>query len=49
MEVRQPQYFRFVIKESVEMDDDVTHRIMEGWMKWRQTSEILLDALVQGS
>ncbi|XP_070056765.1 uncharacterized protein [Nicotiana tomentosiformis] len=40
------KYLGLVIQEGEEIDEDVTHRIGVGWMKWRLTSRILCDKRV---
>ncbi|XP_070017847.1 uncharacterized protein [Nicotiana sylvestris] len=40
------KYFRSVIQEGGEIDEDITHRIGVGWMKWRLASGVLYDKRV---
>ncbi|KAF3625884.1 hypothetical protein FXO37_30633 [Capsicum annuum] len=40
------KYVGSMIQENGEIDEDVTHRIGVGWMKWRLASEILCDKKV---
>nr|XP_016433670.1 PREDICTED: uncharacterized protein LOC107760169 [Nicotiana tabacum] len=37
------KYLGFVIQGNGEIDEDVTYRIGEGWMKWRIASSVLCD------
>ncbi|KAG5611484.1 hypothetical protein H5410_022765, partial [Solanum commersonii] len=37
------KYLGSIIQENGEIDDDVTHHISVGWMKWRFTSVVLCD------
>ncbi|XP_070006676.1 uncharacterized protein [Nicotiana sylvestris] len=40
------KYLGSVIQEGGEIDEDVTHRIEVGWMKWRLASGVLCDKRV---
>jgi hypothetical protein len=40
------QYLRSMLQSEGEIDEDVSHRIRTGWVKWRQTSGILCDKKV---
>lgn len=40
------KYLGSMIQENGEIDEDVTHRIGVGWMKWRLASTILCDKKV---
>jgi hypothetical protein len=35
------RYLGSMLQSNVDIDEDVSHRIVAGWMKWRQASEIL--------
>ncbi|XP_019240349.1 PREDICTED: uncharacterized protein LOC109220340 [Nicotiana attenuata] len=37
------KYFGSIIQGNGEIDEDVTHRIRAGWMKWRLVSDVLCD------
>ncbi|GJV15561.1 retrovirus-related pol polyprotein LINE-1 [Tanacetum coccineum] len=37
------RYLRYVIHKSGRIEDDVTHRIQVGWLKWRATTGIMCD------
>ncbi|XP_070036950.1 uncharacterized protein [Nicotiana tomentosiformis] len=37
------KYLRSIIQGNGEIDEDVSHRIGAGWMKWRLTSGVLYD------
>jgi hypothetical protein len=39
-------YLRSMLQSDGEIDEDVSHRIRVGWVKWRQTSSILCDKKV---
>ena len=40
------RYLGSMLQNNCEIDEDVSHRIKAGWMKWRQTSGILCDRKV---
>ncbi|XP_060182744.1 uncharacterized protein LOC132612646 [Lycium barbarum] len=40
------KYLGSIIQGNGEIDDDVTHRIGAGWMKWKLSSEVLCDKKV---
>ncbi|XP_070018806.1 uncharacterized protein [Nicotiana sylvestris] len=37
------KYLWSIIQDNVEIDEDVTHRIGAGWMRWRLASGVLFD------
>lgn len=37
------KYLGSIIQEIGEINEDVTHRISAGWMKWRLTSKVLCE------
>jgi hypothetical protein len=37
------QYLGSILQSDGEIDEDVSHRIRAGWVKWRQASGILCD------
>jgi hypothetical protein len=39
-------YLRSMLQKNVDIDEDVSHRIKVGWLKWRQTSGVLCDPRV---
>ncbi len=40
------KYLGFIIEENGNIDKDVTHRIQQGWNKWRSASALLCDRKV---
>ena len=40
------RYLGSMLQSNGDIDEDVSHRIKAGWMKWRQTSGILCDKKV---
>jgi acetone carboxylase gamma subunit len=40
------RYLRSMLQSEGEIDEDVSHRIRVGWVKWRQTSGVLCDKKV---
>ena len=40
------QYLGSMLQREGEIDEDVSHRIKTGWMKWRQASGVLCDKRV---
>jgi hypothetical protein len=40
------QYLRSMLQSEGEIDEDVSHRIRAGWVKWRQASGVLCDKKV---
>ena len=40
------QYLRLMLQRDGDIDEDVSHRIKAGWMKWRQASGVLCDKRV---
>jgi hypothetical protein len=37
------RYLRSILQSEGEIDEDVSHRISAGWVKWKQTSGVLCD------
>jgi hypothetical protein len=37
------RYLESMLQREGEIDEDVSHRIRAGWVKWRQTSGVLCD------
>jgi hypothetical protein len=37
------RYLESMLQKEGEIDEDVSHRIKAGWMKWRQASSVLYD------
>jgi hypothetical protein len=40
------QYLESMLQSDGEIDEDVSHRIRAGWVKWRQAYDILCDKMV---
>jgi hypothetical protein len=40
------RYLRSILQSEGEIDEDVSHRISAGWVKWKQTSGVLCDKKV---
>ena len=40
------RYLRSMLQKNVDIDEDVSHRIKVGWLKWRQVSGVLCDPRV---
>jgi hypothetical protein len=40
------RYLRSMLQSKGEIDEDVSHRIRVGWVKWRQASDVLCDKKV---
>ena len=40
------RYLRSMLQRDGDIDEDVSHRIKAGWMKWRQASGVLCDKRV---
>jgi hypothetical protein len=40
------RYLGSMLQSDEEIDEDVSHRIRAGWVKWRQTSGVLCDKKV---
>ena len=40
------RYLESMLQRNGDIDEDVSHRIKTGWMKWRQTSGVLCDKRV---
>ena len=40
------RYLGSMLQRDVDIDEDVSHRIKVGWMKWRQASGVLCDKKV---
>jgi hypothetical protein len=40
------RYLRSILQSEGEIDEDVSHRIRIGWVKWRQASSVLCDKKV---
>ena len=40
------RYFRSMLQRDGDIDEDVSHRIKAGWMKWRQASGVVCDKRV---
>jgi hypothetical protein len=40
------QYLESMLQSEGEIDEDVSHKIRVGWVKWRQTSSVLCDKKV---
>ena len=40
------RYLGSMLQRDGDIDDDVSHRIKAGWMKWRQASGVLCDKRV---
>jgi hypothetical protein len=36
-------YMESMLQKNGDIDEDVSHRIKAGWLKWRQTSAVLCD------
>jgi hypothetical protein len=39
-------YLGPILYRYMDIDEDVSHRIKEGWMKWYQASDVLYDKMV---
>jgi hypothetical protein len=39
-------YLRSMLQKNEDIDEDVSHRIKAGWLKWRQASSVLCDPKV---
>jgi len=39
----RPRYLGSVLQKDGDIDEDVRHKILAGWLKWRQASGILCD------
>jgi hypothetical protein len=40
------RYLGSMLQSDREIDENVSHRIKPGWIKWRQTSDVLYDKKV---
>jgi hypothetical protein len=40
------RYLGSMLQKDGDIDEDVCHRIKVGWLKWRQTSDVLCDPRV---
>jgi hypothetical protein len=40
------RYLRSMLQKNGDIDEDVSHRIKAGWLKWRQASDVLCDPRV---
>jgi hypothetical protein len=40
------RYLRSMLQKDEDIDEDVSHRIKAGWLKWRQASVVLCDPRV---
>jgi hypothetical protein len=40
------RYLGSMLQKNVDIDEDVSHRIKVGWLKWRQASDVLCDLRV---
>jgi hypothetical protein len=40
------RYLGSMLKKDGDIDEDVSHRIKVGWLKWRQASGVLCDPMV---
>ena len=40
------RYLGSILQRDGDIDEDVSHRIKAGWMKWRQASGVLCDKMV---
>jgi hypothetical protein len=40
------RYLGLMLQKDGDIDDDVSHRIKAGWIKWRQASGVLCDPRV---
>ena len=40
------RYLGSMLQTDGDIDEDVSHRIQAGWMKWRQASDVLCDKRV---
>jgi hypothetical protein len=40
------RYLRSMLQKIGDIDEDVSHRIKAGWLKWRQVSSVLCDPRV---
>jgi hypothetical protein len=40
------RYLGSMLKKDEDIDEDVSHRIKAGWLKWRQASGVLYDPRV---
>ena len=43
------RYLGSMLQKDGDIDEDVSHRIKAGWMKWRQASGVLCDKRVHRS
>jgi hypothetical protein len=39
-------YLGSMLQKNGDIDEDVSHRIKAGWLKWRQVSDVLCDPMV---
>jgi hypothetical protein len=39
-------YLGSMLQKNEDIDEDVSHRIKDGWLKWRQASDVLCDPMV---
>jgi hypothetical protein len=37
------RYLGSMLQKNRDIDEDVSHRIKSGWLKWRQASDVLCD------
>jgi hypothetical protein len=40
------RYLRSILQKNGDIDEDISHRIKVGWLKWRQASGVLCDPRV---
>jgi hypothetical protein len=40
------RYLRSMLQKDVDINEDLSHRIKTGWLKWRQASDVLCDPRV---
>jgi hypothetical protein len=40
------RYLGSMLQKNRDIDEDVSHRIKAGWLKWRQASDVLCDPKV---
>ena len=42
----QCRYFESIIQKGQEINEDVTHKIKVGWLKWKSASSVLCDSTI---